>query len=309
MTTQTSLIRSPPIARSATSSRSPIIATGGVCAPAGFPPNLRRLLLAAGVAHPLSPATASAADAPPLDLLVLLLALGLASPGPRRDLPAGRSSGHLRGSLSPHNCRADTARAVRVIVATRIAATHGGPPPQLRRIAISINRHGHLSSRGLPLCHLADIQPSTTAESLRACRDSLVGQGASPPGSCPRAVPLPLRRQGLRLQRRLPRRPSHPRSCLRHQPGPNLLHDPLRISKPRRGSFGTVLAAALPDVTGDSGYITGLSLDPGAASATAVSAAAISPPAARRRPAFTSPSFASPAPASALPAASASSRP
>ena len=63
-------------------------------------------------------------------------------------------------------------------VGGHIATTDKSAPPQLRQLAIAINRHGRLDPRGLPVCHLADIQPASTVEALRACRASRVGEGS-----------------------------------------------------------------------------------------------------------------------------------
>ena len=62
-------------------------------------------------------------------------------------------------------------------------STPRSPPPAPRRrrscarIAIAINRNGRFDTTGLPVCRLEDIQPSTTANALAACRGALVGEG------------------------------------------------------------------------------------------------------------------------------------
>jgi hypothetical protein len=84
----------------------------------------------------------------------------------------------FEGQLTPHALPRTGAAPVRVTVGAKIAATDGATPPQLRRISIAINRNGHFEPKGLPVCPLREIQPSTTADALAACRSSLVGEGS-----------------------------------------------------------------------------------------------------------------------------------
>jgi hypothetical protein len=51
-------------------------------------------------------------------------------------------------------------------------------PPSLRRIQIALNRDGHLSSAGLPLCPRQSIKSVSTARALAVCGDALIGAGS-----------------------------------------------------------------------------------------------------------------------------------
>ncbi len=81
------------------------------------------------------------------------------------------------GKLTPRALPRRGVAPVGIAVDAEIAATGSEAPPQLRKIAIAINRHGRFDTRGLPVCRVNDIQPSTTANALAACRGSLVGEG------------------------------------------------------------------------------------------------------------------------------------
>ena len=39
------------------------------------------------------------------------------------------------------------------------------------------NRNGHLETAGLPICHAAQLEGTTSAQALAVCRDALVGSG------------------------------------------------------------------------------------------------------------------------------------
>lgn len=88
----------------------------------------------------------------------------------------GRFRVKVDAQLTPHRLPRRGSAPVHFALAARFIAVHG-LPPQLRHIAVQINRHGRLDRTGLPLCRLEQIQPSSTAAALRACRTSLVGEG------------------------------------------------------------------------------------------------------------------------------------
>lgn len=112
-------------------------------------------------------------------LLLVFLALSLlgACLAHADVIQRGNARVFFDGRLSPQRLPRAGAAPVRVAVSTRIEPLTGRSAPQLRRIEIAINRHGHLDTRGLPVCSLEDIQPSTTQYALSRCRRSLVGLG------------------------------------------------------------------------------------------------------------------------------------
>ena len=206
----------------------------------------------------LSSATAPAAPAPAPAL----------RPEGRR--PAASASdvlqrGHVRvkvdGDLAPKALPRHGAAGVHVSLETEIAATDGGTPPQLRRIAIAINRNGHFEPRGLPICRLAAIQPSSNAGALAACRASLVGEGSfSADVKLPEQSPFPSVGRVLAFNGRLHGHPAILAHVFGTKPVPTSFTLPFEI-RPSRGTYGTVLSASVPRSTG--GFITGLRLSLG----------------------------------------------
>lgn len=82
------------------------------------------------------------------------------------------------GSLSPHTLPRDEPAPVAVSVDAAFATTDGSdPPPQLRKIAIGINRAGEIHDRGLPTCRVRRIQPTTIRAARRICGPAIVGSG------------------------------------------------------------------------------------------------------------------------------------
>jgi hypothetical protein len=164
------------------------------------------------------------------------------------------------GKLSPHALPRHGVAPVEVAVAATIGSASGGALPQLRQISIAINRSGRFTPQGLPRCHLRDIQPSTTANALEACGPSLVGRGHfSAKVLLAQQAPFPSEGEIFAFNGVLHGRPAILAHVYGTDPVPVSYTLPFEILV-TKGTYGTVLRASLPGVTGDSGYITGLSL-------------------------------------------------
>jgi hypothetical protein len=189
-------------------------------------------------------------------LLVLALA-GLAH-------AESRQEGNLRvafdGKLSPHTLPRSGSAPIKVSVGVKIAAANGKTPPQLRKISIAINHNGTLDASGLRVCSLDQIQPSTTADALQACRASLVGEGSfSAKVLLPQQAPFPSKGKVFAFNGRFNGRPAIFAHVYGTNPVPTSYPIPFVISK-AKGTFGTTLSASLPQVTSEWGYVTGLSM-------------------------------------------------
>lgn len=174
--------------------------------------------------------------------------------------------GNLRvvfgGEISPNKLPRDGAAPVGVVLDASFSSTKAGKnPPQLRQITIAINRHGHLDSTGLPVCEMDDIQPSTTAKALEACRGSLVGTGQfSAEVLLPQQAPFPSTGKVHAFNGRYKGKPAILAHVYGTDPAPTSVTLPFTITR-SGGTFATKLSASLPQVTSEWGYVTGLSLD------------------------------------------------
>ena len=167
------------------------------------------------------------------------------------------------GKLTPMALPRQGSAPVRVALEAKIAPTDGAAAPQLRRVAIAINRFGHFDPQGLAVCPLREIQPSTTVNALAACRGSLIGEGRfSAKVRLSQQAPYPAGGKLYAFNGRLHGRPAIFAHVYGTQPVPTSFTLPFTISS-SKGKFGTVLRASLPAVTGNAAYITGISLDLG----------------------------------------------
>jgi hypothetical protein len=195
--------------------------------------------------------------------IATLLTICLAALAKAEVIQRGSLRVTFEGQLSPHTLPRTGTAPVKVSVATKVASTKGGAPPQLRRISIAINRNGRFEPKGLPVCPLREIQPSTTAEALKACRGSLVGEGSfSASVLFTQQAPFPSQGKVYAFNSTIHGRPAILAHVYGTEPVPTSFTLPFEV-KATKGTYGTVLVASLPEVTGNSGYITGLSLNLG----------------------------------------------
>jgi len=197
----------------------------------------------------------------PLLIAVALAALTLTSLAKAEITQHGTLRIAFKGSLSPHALPRSGAAPVRVTVGAKISTTNGKIPPQLRKISIAINKNGRFDPTGLPVCRLDQIQPSTTEDALDACRDSLVGEGTfSARVLLAGQAPFPSQGKVHAFNSRLNGRPAILAHVYGTNPAPASYTLPFVIEEQKKGAFGSVLTASLPDVTSNSGYITGLEM-------------------------------------------------
>lgn len=172
---------------------------------------------------------------------------------------------HFDAALAPKALPRSTPQPIHVGFSARLATTNGAPPPQLRRITIAINRNGRLDPAGLPVCQFKQIQPTTTSDALAACGRSLVGQGSfSAKILIPDQTTFPSAGKILAFNGTYKGRPAILAHVYGTEPVPTSFTLPFTIGRAKGGTFGTVLRASLAAVTGNSGYVTGLSMRLGA---------------------------------------------
>lgn len=164
------------------------------------------------------------------------------------------------GSLAPTKLPRNGAAPIAVSFAGKIGSSKAEGPPQLAKISIAINRNGKLDTRGLPRCRMGHIDPSTTNEAIAACRSALIGEGSfSANVKLPEQSPFPSDGKVLAFNGRFQGKPAVFAHIFGTSPVPTSIVLPFVITS-SGGTFGTVLTASLPRVTGDWGYVTGISM-------------------------------------------------
>lgn len=194
-------------------------------------------------------------------LLAAALALLAIAAGARGETSA---SGDLRvsfaGAIAPKALPRQKPAPIAVSLAAGVRTISGERPPPLRRIVIAINRGGRLDARGLPLCHRAQIQPSSSAKARERCAGALVGEGSFDADlAFPEQAAFPTHGHLLAFNARLEGRPAILAHIYGTEPAPITRLIVFRIRR-SAGTYGTVLSAAVPEALNQWAYLTHFSL-------------------------------------------------
>jgi hypothetical protein len=196
---------------------------------------------------------------PRLLLFLSLLAFGLLGAGLAQATLS--QDGNVRisfsGDFSPHSLPRYRPAPVTIDISGKITTTDGTHPPAVRRIEIELNRHGRLSTVGLPLCSGPLLQTTTSDVALQRCRPALVGSGTFGAevefGS---QTPIPATGQLLAFYGKSGGRPALLLHLYITTPVRTTFVLPLKISHRNKDLFGTVLAANIPTLAGGLGSVT-----------------------------------------------------
>ena len=169
----------------------------------------------------------------------------------------------LEARLAPKKLPRETAAPVKVAVSANVAR----PKARTHRSCAGSRSRSTATAVSIPPVFRSvkrDMQPSTTQGTLAACRDAFVGEGKlSAKVLLSQQSPFPpgemFAFNGVKGS------PAILAHVYGTKPVPTSFTFPFLL-KPAKGTYGTVLEADLPQSTGKSGYITGLSMNLGATS-------------------------------------------
>lgn len=192
----------------------------------------------------------------------LCVAALLGAEGARGELA---QRGNLRiffdADIAPRTLPRDRPAPVWVRLSGSLRTTDGSPPPPLRSVSVALNRHGRLSTRGLPTCPRGSLESTSSATALQRCDGALVGRGRFDARiDLPRRAPFAVRGRILAFNSRPGDRPAILLHVHVATPVRATLVLAFRISRRPRGSYGTVLLARIPKIASDLGYVTDISL-------------------------------------------------
>jgi hypothetical protein len=195
---------------------------------------------------------------PALLTIAALLGAGLAQAELGQD---GNVRISFSGDFSPHALPRNELAPVTIAVRGAIGTTDGSHPPAVRRIEIAINRHGRLSTQGLPACSGPLLQSTSSETALARCRPALVGRGRFAANvEFPSTDPVLATGTMLAFYGKS----NGKRALLLHlyatTPVRATFVLPLIISNKGDELFGTVLSAKIPTLAGGLGSVTRIDL-------------------------------------------------
>jgi len=195
-------------------------------------------------------------------VFLVCLPLGVASA--RQFVQNGNLRVAFEARLLPYALPRERAAPVTVQLSGAIRTTDGSTPPPLREISIAMNRAGVVSVAGLPSCHAAELQQTSTSAALAECRRALVGSGHFAANvNFPGTPVFPARGRVLVFNSSSKKGPG----LLLHLYGSSPVRAafvlPFKITRQRHGRFGTVFSTRIPELAANQGYVTDIELEIG----------------------------------------------
>jgi hypothetical protein len=161
-------------------------------------------------------------------------------------------------SISPRALPAQGGTPVSIASVTRIKTTDGAPPPVLRELVFSFDKHGFLDTRGLPVCTLAKLAETTPAAAKKRCPGAIVGEGTGKaevnmPGQPPIQISSPLT---LFNAPAAGGRPSLIVHAYETVPAPKTLLVSFTIERISKGRYGYRVRIPVPEIASGFGAAT-----------------------------------------------------
>ncbi len=162
------------------------------------------------------------------------------------------------GGITPKELPRQGAAPVDAHFQGKVRSADGGELPRLERLAIQINRHAKLTTRGLPVCPFGQIRNTRTDTALENCPGSVVGKGRFGVRlSFPDQEPIYAKGRVTAFHSRLRGMPAILVHVFTKQPVAVSITVPLTIKKRDRGDYGFVLRSpSLPKLLGRHIYTT-----------------------------------------------------
>jgi hypothetical protein len=162
------------------------------------------------------------------------------------------------GSMTPAKLPRAGSQPISVSVRGAVQQLPGPRSPALREFTVAINRHAHLSLRGLPVCARRQIVGDSTSQALAKCRDALVGSGHFTAHiDVPEQAPFPAAGRLLVFNTHYRGHSALLGHVFGRQPIPTAIDVYFRVHQERKGPFGLTLTTTLPKVGEEWGYVKG----------------------------------------------------
>ncbi len=193
--------------------------------------------------------------------LALCLALALLSGAEASVVTGGNVRVAFRGWVTPRALPRTAQVPVALHVSGSVTPVGNGRPAGLRRVTIAINRHGSISTRGLPICPRNRLRSRTTEQALAICGKALVGMGHFRAHiDIPEATPFPSSGRLLAFSTTYHGHRALVGQVFGTNPVPISQVLPMSLKRSSDGQFGPTISVTMPEFSNDWGYVTGFDL-------------------------------------------------
>jgi hypothetical protein len=186
-------------------------------------------------------------------LVGLLLAAGTAS---ALRVQAGDLILDAEGGFAPTALPKHEDAPISLFGRGKLSTASGELPPVVKTIEIEFDRHGHVDTTGLPVCHASQLQSTTVPVARKQCPGAIVGKGFGRaivifPEQKPIPVSSPLTIFNGPRQGKNPTVLAHAYTTV---PVPTTFVVPIVIEKIDNGVYGYRTSADIPKIAGGAGH-------------------------------------------------------
>jgi hypothetical protein len=195
---------------------------------------------------------------PTILAIVALLSAGLAN-------AEFSQTGNLRlafgGRIAPKKLPRTGTAPVTVRISGAIGTADGTRPPRLTKVAIAFNRYGSVSTAGLPTCDDSELEQTTSDTARERCGSALVGQGKFKANvEFSGHEPVVVSGDMLAFNAKKAGKPALLLHVYGSHPVQLAFVLTFRIIHVKKGTFGTIFVAHIPNIASQLGYVTNVDL-------------------------------------------------
>ncbi|HKF82472.1 MAG TPA: hypothetical protein VKB23_05880 [Solirubrobacterales bacterium] len=191
-------------------------------------------------------------------VLAVVLALGACATASGIEACIGPLCVSSTVSMEPRELPARANAPITLSSITRVRTKDGSTPPTLGKIDFMIDKNGRVNNRDFPLCTLAKLEETTTAEARKRCAGALVGKGTGKalvtmPGKAPFQISSPISFFNAPPTGGKPTLIAHAYETV---PTPQALLVPIFVERIAKGRYGFHVAVEMPEIAGGFGAAT-----------------------------------------------------
>jgi hypothetical protein len=168
---------------------------------------------------------------------------------------------HFSGRIAPKKLPRTDPAPVTMQVRGAIGTADGGRPPELKKIAIAFNRYGRVSTEGLPVCEVGELEQTTSESAREVCGGALVGHGKFKANvALPGRETFPVTGEMLAFNSSKNGKPALLLHIYGSHPVQLVIVLTFRIVRVKDPTFGTIFVANIPKIAAELGYVTNVDL-------------------------------------------------
>jgi len=197
-----------------------------------------------------------------LGAAIAVVVAGIATAAKPTIVQVGNLKLTLNGDFKPKKLPRNKPAPITLNVSGKIDTIDGTHAPALKEVVVETDKNGSINVKGLPTCRAGKLQAQTTANAEKACRKAIIGSGkTNVEVEFPESRPFLAKSKLVAFNGGVK---GGTTTILIHafltSPVSAAVVTTVKISKIRKGRFGTKSVARIPVIAGGSGSVDSFSL-------------------------------------------------